>query len=238
MLSLPIGMLFILSVIYFSLPSSGLEVYINGHSFVIVVTGTIAILVLSTPVSGLKSLSGALLKLWKAKFNEKQMNDLLQEMVQNKKSKSSHLNPLAKQAQDLWEQGVDPKLIEHMLELTMEQFVKNLQEPVSLMRSLSKYPPALGMLGTVMGMVSLFANLSAENRSNIGENLAIAMTATLYGLVLANALITPLADRLSAQFQREVKFNETLLHALIMVNRDEPIAVIENISSNIEKKVS
>jgi len=83
------------------------------------------------------------------------------------------------------------------------------------------------MTGTVIGLVALFSNLNAESRSMIGPSLALAMTATFYGLLLANALLLPLADRLHVRHLRAAELNEHIYHILMLIQKEEPLGVIE-----------
>ena len=94
------------------------------------------------------------------------------------------------------------------------------------MRNLSKYPPALGMTGTVIGLVAIFADLSSENRANLGPSLALAMTATFYGLLLANTLLLPLADRLQVMHSHKVRENELVFRVLLLLQQGEPKEMI------------
>jgi chemotaxis protein MotA len=94
------------------------------------------------------------------------------------------------------------------------------------MRNLSKYPPSLGMIGTVIGLVTLFSNLTPENQKNVGPSLALAMTATFYGLLLANGLLMPLADRLYVRHLAQVQLDEQVYRILILIHRNEAEAMI------------
>jgi chemotaxis protein MotA len=77
-----------------------------------------------------------------------------------------------------------------------------------------------------MGMISLFSALD-ENRSNIGSALSIAMTATFFGLVLANVFISPLADRLHVRQVHMHRTLENMYELLLLINQGEPTALIK-----------
>lgn len=81
------------------------------------------------------------------------------------------------------------------------------------------YAPILGLAGTTMGLINMLGHLS--NPEHIGHSLAVAMTATLYGLVLGNVVLTPIADKLGRMHETEMMAYEmmvdgicTILHGL------------------------
>lgn len=89
------------------------------------------------------------------------------------------------------------ELDELLLETHQNEFEKRI-EVANFLSNLSKYPPALGMIGTVFSMIGVFANMGDGNDFQaIGVHIATAMLSTLYGLVLANYFISPLAERVT-----------------------------------------
>jgi chemotaxis protein MotA len=229
MITLPFGFFVVGFVVYYALHGVELENFLNFHSFVIVIVGTVAALALSAPSGTLKRLVFNLIRLYRPIRNKDLITKTLHQLVENKNLKiQKDIHPLIDFAQDMWEQGLSKNLFEELLMQRLEELSIKSEEPVSTLKNLAKYPPALGMMGTVMGMVELFANLNADNKDMVGANLALAMTATFYGLFLANLFITPLSDRLFVQHLGDVKLNEYVFNAIIYINRNEPLAVIEN----------
>ena len=230
MITLPIGLVIVAIVMYFATHGVELSHFLNFHSFVIVIVGTAAAVALSAPLETISGLIKATLKMGKSITPKKTITDTLYALVENRNTPVDvKIHPLINMAKDMWEQGIEQELFEELMEQRLEDMKAKSEEPVSLLRNLAKYPPALGMMGTVMGMVSLFANLNSDNKGNIGADLALAMTATFYGLLLANLFITPLSDRLFVQHLYEMKINEMVFNTLLFINRNEPLSVIENI---------
>ncbi|MBC7662110.1 MAG: MotA/TolQ/ExbB proton channel family protein [Chitinophagaceae bacterium] len=98
----------------------------------------------------------------------------------------------------------------------------------SAYRNLAKYPPALGMTGTVMGLVSLFSILGDNNKTALGPALALAITATFFGLILSNCFVTPLADHLHIKHMQDEKVYTGVYQILILINRNEPARLISD----------
>ena len=61
-------------------------------------------------------------------------------------------------------------------------------------KALGDCAPAFGMIGTLIGMVGMFANMS--DPSTLGPFMAISLLATLYGALVANLMCLPMADKL------------------------------------------
>ena len=83
------------------------------------------------------------------------------------------------------------------------------------------------MAGTVMGMIALFSSLDQQSDS-IGADLALAMTATFFGLILANAFVAPLADRLQVQQVRDQRLYQAIYELLLLINAGEPVSLVHD----------
>lgn len=232
MTTLPIGSAAMMMIVIFLMAGAKASVFINSHSFAIVVLGTVAVLFMSTPTAELKALYRALLFLLKKPSTDEAV---LSDLHNLSKNKSFALNatishPLVTYAQDLWvNYAVEKPLFVSLMKKKMDEENRVLETGVAALRNLAKYPPALGMTGTVVGLVTVFASLAEADRGNIGPALAVALTATFYGLLLANALIMPVADRLQVAYLNEARRNDLILKSLLMINNDDPIHVLAGI---------
>lgn len=234
MLSLPIGFLLTLGVLFFAVDSKSWPLFINYHSIVIVVIGTFAILVFATPTNVLLSLVKALRKLGR---RAKSFIDYMGELEQLAKTRTLSERSdceLINAAVGFWEGGVSHEMFIVLLSQKHKELEDAHLDAVHALRHLAKYPPALGMTGTVIGLVGLFANLGAVNKSGLGPSLAMAMTATFFGLVLSNGLITPMADRLQIQYLSRRRLLTEIYQAILLINRGESLELIHE--SNAEER--
>jgi chemotaxis protein MotA len=206
--------------------SSARVIFLNAHSMYLVLGGTLCALATSTPWKGIAGLLTSVFELRRPSSNSEQVHQALLEVSHNRESAAGKSHPLIAYAQSLWEQGVDPQIFQQMLTQHLEGRVETSEQAVAAMRNLSKYPPSLGMIGTVIGLVTLFSNLTPENQKNVGPSLALAMTATFYGLLLANGLLMPLADRLYVRHLAQVQLDEQVYRILILIHRNEAEAMI------------
>lgn len=228
MITLPIGILLVGSVLWMAFQGQSAAALMNLHSIIIVCLGTFAILLFSTPFNEVRELFRYLNLLLRKSNSYDQVKDKLLQVASNKMLVTNRLEyPLIAFATELWEQGVDDRMFKMLMTHKLDEINASNEKPITTLKNLAKYPPALGMTGTVIGMIALFSNLGSDNKSSIGPALALAMTATFYGLALANFLIMPLADRLHVWQLAETKNNELIFQSLLMIHNNEPIAIIE-----------
>ena len=75
-----------------------------------------------------------------------------------------------------------------------------------------------------------------SNKDQVGANIALAMTATFFGLFLTNVLIGPLADRVQIRFVNRKRMFNYIYKILLLINQDEPMALVTS-EIQEEKKV-
>ena len=91
-------------------------------------------------------------------------------------------------------------------------------------RGLSKYPPAFGLIGTVLGLVSLMRSLSeSSGAEETGMRMAVALVATLYGLLVANLIINPSGESLLKHSSIERKDADLALQAVLLAAERVPL---------------
>ena len=73
----------------------------------------------------------------------------------------------------------------------------------------------MGMVGTLIGLVSMFGHM--DDPKKIGPGMAIALLTTLYGAVLANVFALPIADKLANRATEEGTNRTLIIEALIMI---------------------
>ncbi|MFW6335948.1 MAG: motility protein A, partial [Phycisphaeraceae bacterium] len=104
--------------------------------------------------------------------------------------------------------GTDPELIEQIMNNELDNLVERHENGKGLFDTLGKYAPAFGMIGTLVGLVAMLANLS--DPASLGKGMAVALITTLYGALIANAIALPIADRLSRRSADEVLYKTVI----------------------------
>ncbi len=227
MMTLPIGLIAFIVVMVYGAGDVKASDYIIGHSLIVVFGGTFAVGAICTPFSVSIALYKNILGLFKGRPSIELLKPLLMQLAKDKSTVKASADPLVQYGIGLWEKGVD----QHTFVALISQYRDKLEhedgESLMALQALAKYPPALGMLGTVMGMITLFANLGTSDKSLLGPSLAVAMTATFYGLVLTQGFLSPLADRISVEVVYKRKYYGYVYEILNLINNREPINMIE-----------
>ncbi|MDA8646056.1 MotA/TolQ/ExbB proton channel family protein [Porticoccaceae bacterium] len=86
--------------------------------------------------------------------------------------------------------------------------------------------PGMGMIGTLIGLVNLLANL--DDPSSIGPNMAIALLTTLYGSILANVFFIPMGMKLEGYSKRESRNNELIITGILFVKHGKNPRLMED----------
>jgi chemotaxis protein MotA len=97
--------------------------------------------------------------------------------------------------------GYDRDFIRDTMERDRDNFLQRLDEGSKVYRAIGDCAPAWGMIGTILGMVTMFANM--EDPSKLGPAMAVALLATLYGAIIANMITLPIADKLHVKLEEE-----------------------------------
>jgi chemotaxis protein MotA len=131
--------------------------------------------------------------------------------------------------------GYDMDFIRDNLERDRDNFLMHLDEGGKIYRAIGDCAPAFGMVGTLVGMVQMFANMT--DPSKLGPFMATALLATLYGAAIANLFCLPIADKLHGKLIDE-ETNRTLIIDGITMIRDSksPALVREMLLAYLPEK--
>src|ERR1700739_3791406 len=126
--------------------------------------------------------------------------------------------------------GSDPELVREVLEAEIDGMMARHAEGAAPFEKAGGFAPAIGIIGTVMGLVHVLANLSAP--STLGPAISSAFIATLMGVGSANVIYLPIANRLKALSRAEVELRTLTLEGILAVQAgDNPRVVAEKLGS-------
>lgn len=117
-------------------------------------------------------------------------------------------NDFLKQGIGLCVDGHDPGLVQKMLGKDISLTIERHEVGQTMFKNMAIMAPAMGMIGTLVGLVQMLANMS--DPASIGPAMAVALLTTLYGAIIANAFAQPLADKLARASALE-KTNKSLI---------------------------
>ena len=209
-------------------------------AFMIIAGGTIGSVALSFPLSDLKKVPS----LFKKIFTEKKLND--QDMINiladlaDKARKDGLLVleqevekidiPLLKKGLGLVVDGIDGETIKDILAREIFLFDIKVKEGAEIFETAGGFAPTMGIIGTVMGLISVLGNLASPEE--LGESIAAAFIATLYGVGSANLLFLPFGKKLKVKGKKEKMVNELIVEGLLSIQAGEnPRVLREKLNS-------
>lgn len=117
-------------------------------------------------------------------------------------------NEFLKRGLQLCVDGHQAELIRRMLTKDINLTIMRHDEGQAIFKAIGDVAPAMGMIGTLVGLVQMLSNM--DDPKKIGPAMAVALLTTLYGAVIANAVALPIADKL-AHRSREERTNKSLI---------------------------
>ncbi|MCL1905671.1 MAG: motility protein A [Clostridiales bacterium] len=120
--------------------------------------------------------------------------------------------------------GTDPELVRGIMETDLSLVKERHSQGQSVLTSMSSYSPAFGMIGTLIGLINMLKSL--DDPDALGPAMAVALITTLYGVILANLLFTPLAKKLKFQGDEECLRKELLLEGMLSIQDGENPRII------------
>lgn len=121
--------------------------------------------------------------------------------------------------------GTDPELTRTILESEISAMEYRHKIGISMLEAAGGYAPTMGIIGTVMGLVSVLGNLS--NPDALGPSIAVAFIATLYGVGSANLLWLPMGAKLKNKSHLEVQLRELALDGIMSIQSGENPSILK-----------
>lgn len=113
--------------------------------------------------------------------------------------------------------GHDADFIEEVLKKEVSLTVERHEVGVTLFKSMGDSGPAFGMIGTLVGLVQMLANMS--DAASVGPAMAVALLTTMYGAVIANLFFIPLADKLVLRSQEEERTRKLIIEGVLGIQK-------------------
>lgn len=115
--------------------------------------------------------------------------------------------------------GNEPDTIRSVLETEIGVMESSDMQAAKVFESMGGYSPTIGILGAVLGLIHVMNNLTDPSR--LGEGIATAFVATIYGVGFANLLFLPMAGKLKALVQKRVMQYEMLMEGIASIAEGE-----------------
>ncbi|MBV9079629.1 MAG: MotA/TolQ/ExbB proton channel family protein, partial [Elusimicrobia bacterium] len=202
--------------------------FLNSHAIILVWGGTLGSTLITYPWSTLKRVPGALVIFafpGRRESADSVMTRLLSVASRARRSSMESLEADAREAKDVFlanglkmiSDGLPPAIVRSNLEKEIHFIRLRHQEIANVFRNMASYAPIFGLLGTLVGVVEVMMNLSDPR--TMGMHMAVAMTATFYGIFGANFLFLPVAGKLQAYSEEELFLKEVMIEGILSIQR-------------------
>jgi chemotaxis protein MotA len=121
-------------------------------------------------------------------------------------------DPFLRKALNLAVDGTDLQEIRKMMELEIGIDEQQSEAEAKVFEAAGGYSPTIGIIGAVLGLIQVMKSLS--NIEKVGEGIAVAFVATIYGVSSANILFIPSAGKIRARTQAAMQMKELMLEGV------------------------
>ncbi|MFN3698259.1 MAG: motility protein A [Pseudobdellovibrio sp.] len=105
---------------------------------------------------------------------------------------------------------------------------KRYDQEVGVFRTISKFPPAFGLMGTTLGMIALLQQLGGKDAQKLlGPAMAIGLVATFYGLTLSNLVLIPISENLASLNRDDEALRNIVIDGMKLLRQKEHPKVVE-----------
>ena len=210
--------------------------YFNLSGFLIVIGGTFAVAFVSYKTERLKIVCQVLKSSYRAR--EIEPDEIVETLVDlSLKCKFQGLLSLQedehgatvlflRHALGYLVDGYDVRQMRDFLTTEINFFQMRREETERVLRTLAEVSPSFGLIGSVVGLMSMLAGVG--DTSVILATIPVALTSTLYGVLFANFIFLPFAAHLQERTDREVLLQKIILEGVIAIGSNLHPRVLEN----------
>ncbi|MDH5357052.1 MAG: flagellar motor protein PomA [Gammaproteobacteria bacterium] len=126
--------------------------------------------------------------------------------------------------------GYESAVVRKALTREMNASVNRHKIGQAIFKSMGDAGPAMGMIGTLVGLVQMLSNMS--DPKSIGPAMAVALLTTLYGAMLANMFALPIADKLALRSAEEQMNKTIIIESVLGIQEGQNPKVLEELLNN------
>jgi len=134
-------------------------------------------------------------------------------------SVETEADPFVKKGLQLLVDGAEPDVIRNTLDVEMSNREHFDLSGAKVWEGMGIYAPTLGIIGAVMGLMEVMANLA--DPSKLGSGIAAAFVATIYGIATANLFMLPIASKLKSVIADLTRVREMVIEGLVSISQGE-----------------
>jgi len=212
--------------------------FVNMPSFAIVIGGTFAVVLmrftLGQFIGSMKTATKAFM------YKSESPEDIIETVVElagiaRKEGllsleKQEINNPVLAKGINMLVDGHEPAVVKKALLTEMNETLNRHSIGQQIFKAIGDAAPAMGMIGTLVGLVQMLTNMS--DPKSIGPAMAVALLTTLYGAMLANMFALPIADKLSLRSSEELMNKSIIIESVLGIQEGQNPKVLGEILRN------
>ena len=236
-ITLLVGILSAFGLVVYGILSGGGEMmwFVDVASIVIVIGGTLATIIATTPLAQLKSLP-KLMAIAFFKGNRYKPAEIIDKIAEcGATARTSGLLALEEQANNeedaffkeallLIVDAIDADKIRERLTIELDNLDARHGQGIGIFERGAALAPAMGMVGTLIGLVNMLNQMdfdSSGGAAALATSMAVALITTFYGSLLANVLFTPIANQLKEINGYELLCKEIIIEGILAIQAGE-----------------
>ena len=212
-----------------------LVMFIDPPSILIVIGGTIGVTLVNYPLRDVLKVIGVVQKVFFDKVEP--VPELINQFVEFatrarregilalENTMKEVTDPFLSKGLQLTIDGLEPGAIKEIMETEIDYVAERHRLGAEIFMTMGTFAPAMGMVGTLIGLVQMLQNMS--DPSSIGPAMAVAILTTFYGAVMANMLFLPMSGKLKNRSNEEVMAKEIIVNGILAIARGDNPRVIE-----------
>jgi len=134
-------------------------------------------------------------------------------------------NAFLQDAVQMLKDGYSREEIQEILDTRIEQTYQQELSSAGIYRTMAKLSPAYGIIGTLIGLIGMMQSMSL-GLGNLGAHMAVALTTTLYGILLANLIFLPIAIKVEKRIEERVTLMCVIRDGVLFLKDKTPTPVV------------
>jgi len=225
----------IILVLWSILIGGSLVLFVNVPSLMIVIGGTISSTLLNYPLGEVLGVFKVVKKAFLHKEDSPQ--DIIKNLVSfAETARREGILSLEQRSQELGDDflkngislavdGTEPEYIREIMTTELDYIADRHKKGAAVFDAMALYAPAFGMIGTLIGLVQMLANMN--DPSTIGPAMAVALLTTFYGALIANCVCIPIAGKLRTRSANEILVKELCIQGIMAIQSGDNPRIVE-----------
>lgn len=239
-------------IVYGVFDGGNLSNFISYSSMAITFGGTIAATVMSFPIGSFKHIPKHMkIIMSRNRYKPQKYIDKIVDYAIEARRKgilaledkaNNESDEFLKRAIMLIVDAIEPAKARSMLEAQLDCLDERHSRGWTIYERAATYAPAFGMIGTLIGLINMLKSLgetSSENAASaLGAGMSVALITTLYGSMLANLLLVPIATKLRMRHSEEMICKELIVEGVLAIHSGtNPRQIEEGLNAYVENRL-